>query len=156
MVYFHINNDGIHQTAERACVCDVARGTKLNYHEQINTHTGISVTQMSARKYRSYNVASIPEQLCMQFQVRTGSKSIVIVSTLTLWKTSTLFHHIHKINIIFIITINYLIIIIIIIIIIRVLCPRAGLSLQIQEPRLQFCPKASLPLQSKEPMWQFY
>ena len=28
--------------------------------------------------------------------------------------------------------------------IIRVFCPRAGISLQIQEPRIQFCPKAGL------------
>ena len=31
----------------------------------------------------------------------------------------------------------------------------AGLSLQMQEPRLQFCPKASLPLQTQEPRLQF-
>ena len=33
---------------------------------------------------------------------------------------------------------------VIIIIIIRVFCPMAGLSLQTQEPRLQFCPKTTL------------
>ena len=36
------------------------------------------------------------------------------------------------------------------IIIIRVFCPRVGLSLQTQEPRLQFCPKAGLPSQTQE------
>ena len=35
--------------------------------------------------------------------------------------------------------------------IIRVFCPRARLSLQTQEPRLQFCPKTGLPLQTSEP-----
>ena len=33
-------------------------------------------------------------------------------------------------------------------IIIRVFCPRAGLSEQTQESRLQFCPKADLPPQT--------
>ena len=37
-----------------------------------------------------------------------------------------------------------------------VFCPRAGLSLQTQAPRLQFCPKAGLPLQTQEPRLQFY
>ena len=41
-------------------------------------------------------------------------------------------------------------------IIFRVFCPRAGLSLQIQAPRLQFCPKAGLPPQTQEPRLQFY
>ena len=44
----------------------------------------------------------------------------------------------------------------IIINIIRVFSPRAGLSLQTQEPRLQFCPKVDLPLQTQEPRLQFY
>ena len=38
----------------------------------------------------------------------------------------------------------------------RVFCPRAGLSLQTQEPRLQFCPKAGLSQRSQEPRLQFY
>ena len=41
------------------------------------------------------------------------------------------------------------------IIIIRMFCPKAGLSLQTQEPRLQFCPKAGLPPQTQEPGLQF-
>ena len=57
-------------------------------------------------------------------------------------------------------------------IIFRVFCPRAGLSLQMQEPKwlqfcpkadltqepkwLQFCPKADLPQQTQEPRLQFY
>ena len=41
-------------------------------------------------------------------------------------------------------------------VIIRVFCPRAGSSLQTQEPRLQFFPKADLPLQTQEPRLQFY
>ena len=36
-----------------------------------------------------------------------------------------------------------------------VFCPRAGLSLQTQAPRLQFCPKAGLPSQTQEPRLQF-
>ena len=40
--------------------------------------------------------------------------------------------------------------------IIRVFCPRAGLSLQTQAPRLQFCPKAGLPSHTQEPTLQFY
>ena len=44
----------------------------------------------------------------------------------------------------------------VIIIIIRVFCPRAGLSLQTQEPRLQYCPKAGLPPQTQELRLQFY
>ena len=43
------------------------------------------------------------------------------------------------------------ILIIIIIIIIRESCPRPGISLQMQEPRLQFCPKRGLPQQTQEP-----
>ena len=39
---------------------------------------------------------------------------------------------------------------------IRVFCPRAGLSLQTQAPRLQFCPKAGLQPQSQTPRVQFY
>ena len=39
--------------------------------------------------------------------------------------------------------------------IIRVFCPRAGPSLQTQEPRPQFCSKASLPPQTQEPRLQF-
>ena len=39
--------------------------------------------------------------------------------------------------------------------IITVFCPRAGLSLQTQAPRLQFCPKTGLPLQTQEPRLQF-
>ena len=35
-------------------------------------------------------------------------------------------------------------------IIIIVFCPRAGLSLQTQAPRLQLCPKAGLPSQTQE------
>ena len=35
-------------------------------------------------------------------------------------------------------------------------CPRAGLSLQTQAPRLQFCPKASLRPQTQKPRLQFY
>ena len=37
-----------------------------------------------------------------------------------------------------------------------VFCPRAGLSLKTQEPRLQFCPKTGLPQQIQEPKLQFY
>ena len=37
-----------------------------------------------------------------------------------------------------------------------VFCPRAGLSLLTQAPRLQFCPKAGLPPQTQEPSLQFY
>ena len=44
----------------------------------------------------------------------------------------------------------------VIIIIIRVFCPRAGPSLQAQEPRLQFCPEEDLPPQTQEPRLQFY
>ena len=40
--------------------------------------------------------------------------------------------------------------------IISVFCPRAGPSLQIQAPRLQFLPKAGLPLQTQEQRLQFY
>ena len=40
--------------------------------------------------------------------------------------------------------------------IIRVFCPRAGLSLQTQAPRLQLCSKAGLPPQTQEPVLQFY
>ena len=40
--------------------------------------------------------------------------------------------------------------------IIRVFWPKAGLSLQMQETRLQFCPKAGLPLQIQEPRLKFY
>ena len=43
-----------------------------------------------------------------------------------------------------------------IIIIIIMFCPRAGLSLQTQAPRLNFCSKAGLPLQTQEPRLQFY
>ena len=39
---------------------------------------------------------------------------------------------------------------------ISLLCPRAGLSLQTQAPRLQFCPKAGVPYQTREPRLQFY
>ena len=35
-------------------------------------------------------------------------------------------------------------------------CPRAGLSLQTQPPRLQFCPKAGLRPQTQKPRLQFY
>ena len=35
-------------------------------------------------------------------------------------------------------------------------CPRAGLSLQTQAPRLQFCPKAGLRLQTQKARLQFY
>ena len=38
---------------------------------------------------------------------------------------------------------------------IRVFCPRAGISLQMQEPRLQFCPKEGLLLQAQESRLQF-
>ena len=38
----------------------------------------------------------------------------------------------------------------------RVFCPRAGLSLQTQAPRLQFCPKACLQPQTQTPRVQFY
>ena len=37
-----------------------------------------------------------------------------------------------------------------------VLCPRAGISLQTQAPRLQFCPKAGLRPQTQAPRLQFY
>ena len=57
-------------------------------------------------------------------------------------------------------TITIITIIITIIIIInnniRVFCPRADLSLQTQEPRLQFCSKAGLPLQIQKQRMQFY
>ena len=47
------------------------------------------------------------------------------------------------------------IIVIIIIIIIRVFCPRAGLSLQTQEPRLQFCSKAVFHCKLRNPGCSF-
>ena len=37
-----------------------------------------------------------------------------------------------------------------------VFCPRAGSSLQTQEPRLQFCPKAGLTPQTQEQRSQFF
>ena len=41
-------------------------------------------------------------------------------------------------------------------VIISVFSPRAGPSLQAQEPRLQFLSQASLPPQTQEPRLQFY